>query len=84
MADRKSEPEVVAVATGQGGAPDQRHASGGIVSKLTSRSGAMALGWRPPAPESDIPLDQRPVMHGQSTWTVQPELIIGTCRSPQP
>lgn len=30
-----------------------------------------ALGYRPPAPESIIPIDQRPAMHLQSSWTSQ-------------
>ena len=28
-----------------------------------------ALGYRPPAPEPIVPMDQRPVMNEQSTWT---------------
>jgi len=28
-----------------------------------------ALGYRPPAPETIIPMEPRPIMHKQSTWT---------------
>ena len=30
-----------------------------------------ALGYRPPAPETIVPMDQRPVMHQLSNWTAQ-------------
>ena len=30
-----------------------------------------ALDYRPPAPETIVPMDQRPVMHKQSNWTTQ-------------
>ena len=28
-----------------------------------------ALGYRPPAPETIVPMDQRPTMHSHSNWT---------------
>ena len=34
-----------------------------------------ASGYRPPAPETLVPMDQRPVMHKQSNWTTQVGLI---------
>ncbi len=30
-----------------------------------------ALGYRPPAPEAIVPMDQRPTMHRLSIWTTQ-------------
>jgi hypothetical protein len=37
-----------------------------------------ALGYRPPAPESIIPMDQRPVMYQQFSWTTQWGLSTST------
>ena len=34
-----------------------------------------ALGYRPPAPETIVQMDPRPVMHEQSNWTTQVGLI---------
>jgi len=34
-----------------------------------------ALGYRPPAPETIIPMDYRLTMHKQSTWTSQMRLL---------
>ena len=31
----------------------------------------IALGYRPPAPETIVQMDQRPVMHQQSNWATQ-------------
>ena len=28
-----------------------------------------ALRYRPPAPETIVPMDQRPIMHSHSSWT---------------
>ncbi len=30
-----------------------------------------ALGWKPPAPETIVPMDQRPIMHQLSNWTTR-------------
>ena len=30
-----------------------------------------ALGYRPPAPETIVPMDSRPVIHYHSNWTTQ-------------
>ena len=34
-----------------------------------------ALGYKPPAPETIVQMDQRPIMHKQSNWTTQAGLI---------
>lgn len=34
-----------------------------------------ALGYRPPAPEAIVPMDQRPIMHKLSIWTTQVGLL---------
>ena len=35
-----------------------------------------ALGYRPPAPEAIVQMDQRPTMHQLSNWTTQVGLLI--------
>ncbi|MFK7746683.1 MAG: integrase core domain-containing protein, partial [Roseobacter sp.] len=37
-----------------------------------------ALGYRPPAPEPIIPMEQRPIMHELSTRTTQVGLLSAT------
>lgn len=39
-----------------------------------------ALGYRPPAPETFVPIDQRPIMHSLSNWTNQ--IRLGTTNHP--
>lgn len=34
-----------------------------------------ALGYRPPALEANVPMDQRPIMHQLSKWTTQVGLL---------
>jgi putative transposase len=34
-----------------------------------------ALGYRPPAPEAIVPMDQRPIMHELSIWITQVGLL---------
>lgn len=35
-----------------------------------------ALGYRPPAPETIVPMDPRPTMHQLSNWTIQVGLLM--------
>jgi len=39
-----------------------------------------ALGYRPPAPEAIVPMDQRPIMHKPSVGTTKVGLLTMTFR----
>lgn len=39
-----------------------------------------ALGYRPPAPETIVPMEPRPILHLHSNWTIQVGLISGIAR----
>ncbi|KCV81346.1 integrase, catalytic region [Actibacterium atlanticum] len=42
-----------------------------------------ALGYRPPAPESIVPMDRRPTMHYQLNWTTRGARASLTSTSPK-